>query len=75
MANTSSRSGMPHDGPRNTIENDTAFIEDVRSRAYELYESRGRWDGYDLDDWFLAEQQALRHAAWGKGPWLTGSDY
>ena len=27
----------------------------IRSRAYELYEERGRTDGYDMDDWLRAE--------------------
>ena len=29
----------------------------IRRRAYELYETRGREDGHDLDDWLLAEEQ------------------
>jgi hypothetical protein len=29
----------------------------VRERAYQLYEERGRQDGYDLDDWFRAEAE------------------
>ncbi len=31
--------------------------EDIRRRAYELYEARGRGDGHDLDDWLRAEQE------------------
>jgi hypothetical protein len=68
MANTSSRSGISRKKPRKSIENELALIEDVRSRAYVLYESRGREDGHDLDDWLLAEQQATRHAARMKRP-------
>jgi len=31
-------------------------LEDqIRQRAYELYEARGREDGHDLDDWLGAE--------------------
>jgi Protein of unknown function (DUF2934) len=31
-------------------------LEDqIRRRAYELYEARGREEGYDLDDWLRAE--------------------
>ena len=38
--------------------------QEVARVAYELYEQRGRVDGYDLDDWLKAEsivrqQQAL----------------
>lgn len=29
----------------------------VRQRAYELYERRGKRDGHDLDDWFVAESE------------------
>jgi HSP20 family molecular chaperone IbpA len=28
-------------------------------RAYELFESRGRQDGQDLEDWFRAESELL----------------
>ena len=31
--------------------------EEVRHRAYELYEQRGRQDGRDLDDWLQAEAE------------------
>jgi outer membrane protein TolC len=33
--------------------------EDIRRRAYELYESRGREGGHELDDWVRAEQDVL----------------
>ncbi len=37
-----------------------AELEDeIRRRAYELYEQRGRVDGYDLDDWLQAEAEVL----------------
>ena len=29
--------------------------EEIRRRAYELYEERGRENGHDLDDWLRAE--------------------
>jgi len=31
--------------------------EQVRRRAFELYEQRGREDGHDLDDWLQAESE------------------
>ena len=31
--------------------------EQVRLRAYELYEARGRGDGHDLEDWLEAEAE------------------
>ncbi len=32
----------------------------IRLRAYELFESRGREHGHDLDDWLQAEQEINR---------------
>jgi hypothetical protein len=29
--------------------------QQIRRRAYELYEARGHKDGHDLDDWLQAE--------------------
>jgi hypothetical protein len=34
--------------------------EQIRQRAYELYEQRGREDGHDLDDWLAAESEVTR---------------
>jgi hypothetical protein len=31
--------------------------EEIRRRAYELYEERGREHGHDLDDWVRAEAE------------------
>ncbi len=31
--------------------------EQIRGRAYELYEHRGRENGHDLDDWLRAEAE------------------
>jgi len=39
---------------------DPAALEDqIRRRAYELYEARGRQDGHELDDWLRAEGEIL----------------
>ncbi len=35
--------------------------EQIRSRAYQLYEERGRLDGYDVEDWLRAEAEILSH--------------
>ena len=35
----------------------------IRLRAYELYEARGRKDGHVLDDWFRAEAEITRKKA------------
>ncbi len=29
----------------------------IRQRAYELYEARGRKDGHELEDWFRAKEE------------------
>jgi hypothetical protein len=31
--------------------------EEIRRRAYELYEERGRGDGHDIEDWLRAEAE------------------
>lgn len=31
--------------------------DQIRARAFQLYEQRGRNDGYDLDDWLQAEAE------------------
>lgn len=33
--------------------------EQIRRRAYELYELRGREDGHDVEDWLESESEAL----------------
>lgn len=35
----------------------------VRSRAQQLYESRGQAEGQDLQDWFQAESEVLENSA------------
>ena len=39
--------------------------ESIRRRAYELYEQRGRVDGFALDDWLQAEGEILGTAKHG----------
>ena len=34
----------------------------VRSRAQQLYESRGQAEGQDLQDWFQAESEVLENS-------------
>jgi hypothetical protein len=34
----------------------------VRSRAQQLYETRGQTDGQDLEDWFQAESEVLENS-------------
>ena len=37
----------------------TVTEDEIAHRAYELYLSRGREDGGDLDDWLRAERELL----------------
>ena len=54
-------STMPHP-PRagQTTDSSPSRQEQVRGRAYEIYEQRGREDGYDLDDWLQAESNIVQ---------------
>jgi Protein of unknown function (DUF2934) len=40
---------------RATVED--SLEEQIRTRAYELYEARGREQGHDLEDWLEAEAE------------------
>jgi hypothetical protein len=35
----------------------------IRRRAYELYEERGREDGHELEDWLRAEEEISKKKA------------
>lgn len=39
-------------------------LEQIRRRAHELYEARGREEGHDLEDWLQAEAEIVG----GKAP-------
>lgn len=39
------------------IETDPNREQEIRLRAYTLYEERGREDGHDIDDWLRAEAE------------------
>jgi hypothetical protein len=39
-----------------------AHNQEIRVRAYELFEKRGREPGHDLDDWLQAEAEIVRPA-------------
>ena len=42
--------------PRTQI-TEPANNQEIRVRAYELFEQRGREDGHELDDWLQAEAE------------------
>jgi Protein of unknown function (DUF2934) len=35
--------------------------DEIAQLAFAMYESRGRQDGHDLEDWLRAEHQLVRH--------------
>ncbi len=37
--------------------------EQIRRRAYELYEQRGRNDGFELNDWLQAESEMTQQTS------------
>jgi len=37
----------------------TSAEEEIRLRAYQLYEERGKIEGHALDDWLQAEEEIL----------------
>lgn len=37
--------------------------DEIAQVAFGLYESRGRQDGHDVEDWLQAEQELVRHYA------------
>ena len=41
--------------------------DEIARLAYQIYETRGRRDGRDLDDWLAAEQALTRHYRWPIG--------
>ena len=53
---TKSKSRRPR-SPKPAQPND--IEECIRRRAFELYEQRGRIDGFALDDWLQAEREIL----------------
>jgi len=48
----------------NTVTRPNPSLEQqIRSRAYQLYEERGREDGHELEDWLRAEAELSRMVA------------
>ena len=42
--------------------NVTPTKEEIRGRAYEVYEARGRRHGQDVDDWITAERELAQQS-------------
>jgi len=43
--------------PATETEEPQGLKSQIRRRAFELYQERGREDGHQLDDWLLAEEE------------------
>ena len=55
-----------HTPPRTTnqtSESTSDLQEQIRCRAHELYEQRGRDNGHELDDWLQAESEVTQQKA------------
>jgi Protein of unknown function (DUF2934) len=56
----------PPKKPSATATNESQDLEledQIRIRAYELYEARGRQDGHELEDWFRAKEEITQKKA------------
>jgi hypothetical protein len=47
----------------NQTEPSAEMLEQIRARAHELFEQRGRQEGRDLDDWLQAEAEVTQQSA------------
>jgi len=48
--------------PQTTAGAETQSLEEqIRRRAYELYEEHGRQDGHELDHWLQAEEEITQN--------------
>ena len=52
---------LPQDNSKTTISSD--LQDQIRTRAYEIYEQRGRHDGFAEQDWLEAEAEILAKAS------------
>jgi DUF2934 family protein len=54
----------PSKKPPATVTSEPQELEyEIRLRAQELYEERGREDGHELDDWLRAEEEITQKKA------------
>ena len=45
--------------PETQRTNPAELQEQIRSRAYEIYQQRNRTEGHDVDDWLQAEAEVI----------------
>ena len=46
---------------KNTGGREQPSRDEIASLAYHLYETRGRLDGHDVEDWLSAEHELTQH--------------
>jgi len=63
MANTSRTSGMRRRRASDITTTKQFLTDDIRLRAYALYELRGREDGHAFEDWVEAEREVTERRA------------
>jgi hypothetical protein len=60
-----SPTAIPNSKPMKVTKPSPDLQEQIRRRAHELYEQRGRDDGHELDDWLQAESELSQQKAKG----------
>jgi hypothetical protein len=53
----------PKKSPTTVTSEPQELEHEIRLRAQEFYEERGREDGHELDDWLRAEEEITRNKA------------
>ena len=53
----------PRQTPTQVTKSTPDVQEQIRHRAYDLYEQRGRAEGHELDDWLHAESETTQPKA------------
>lgn len=62
-----SLAAIPNQSQTKVTKSTPDLQEQIRRRAHELYEQRGRNEGHELDDWLQAESEVSRQKAKGVG--------
>jgi hypothetical protein len=58
-----SPTAIPNQIPTKVTKSTPDLQEQIRRRAHELYEQRGRDEGHELDDWLQAESEVTQQKA------------
>ncbi len=62
MAREAAKGDAPPAPRAEGLDSATYLVEEIRRRAWERYEQRGRVGGHELEDWLEAEREL--HATW-----------